>query len=437
MVSMKISQRISWSFVLILLVFFILSSVAFSVVARRTYITEARKDLAQEANYIAENESLITRFIVGERLRLKNNALQKTLNLESKLILVSNEGEIVYADEEEAAKALLKQFRQGEQPSDLVFSRMAVKVRAFNGTIILYYRVDELKQALALNRRASVFGFLIALPFTLLLAWALQRKISKPVRHLRDRMAVYSGQKGMKEMVKQSEDEIQVLSDTFDALQHTIEENERNREILFSNISHELKTPLMTIRGYAEGIQEGVIRSDRGLETIIEETSRLNDFAQKVLALSKLSTQPLVKEGVDLKQLLEGTVMRYEPMAEQKDLKMLLAEVTSRVKLMVDEERYRQAVGNLIANAMRYAKSQIAVGGIVEAGRIGIFVEDDGDGVPEAKLETIFTRFEKGQHGQTGLGLAIVQRIMEQHGGSVKAENRESGFRITLWFPKE
>ncbi len=102
----------------------------------------------------------------------------------------------------------------------------------------------------------------------------------------------------------------------------------------------------------------------------------------------------------------------------------------------MDEERFRQAIGNLISNALRYAKMEIELGVQVEEKRIGIYVEDDGPGVLDSQLQSIFTRFEKGNLGQTGLGLAIVQRIMEQHGGEAVAENRESGFRVILWFQK-
>jgi signal transduction histidine kinase len=141
-------------------------------------------------------------------------------------------------------------------------------------------------------------------------------------------------------------------------------------------------------------------------------------------------------ETVELGQLLQGTFQRYQPMVEQAGYQFVLKNAFD-VKVQLDEERYRQAIGNLITNALRYAKTQVMLGGMMEKNRIGIYVEDDGEGVDEVKLESIFTRFEKGEHGQTGLGLAIVRRIMEQHGGTVAAENLDSGFRITLWFPKQ
>jgi signal transduction histidine kinase len=193
----------------------------------------------------------------------------------------------------------------------------------------------------------------------------------------------------------------------------------------------------MTIRGYAEGIQEGVIDQEYGLKTIVEETARLNEFAKKVLMLSKLSGQALNRETVDLGQLLEGTFQRYQPMAAQKGLELDLQKQAKPLSFCLDEERYRQAIGNLIANALRYASSRIILGSLMEADRVGIYVEDDGSGVPPHKIDAIFTRFEKGEKGQTGLGLAIVKRIMVQHEGDVVAENRKEGFRVTMWFPTE
>jgi signal transduction histidine kinase len=436
MVKMKISRRVSISFVMILLFFFVLSTVAFGIIVRRSYIAEAREDLKRESFYLANNSQLVAQILAGERKRIKRDPAELTLLLDSNLILVSERNRIMYSEDEAEAKALLMEVREGRKPDDLIFIRQPIETPVFSGTMVLYYRIEELQEALTMNRRAGIFGLLIALPFTLLIVWVLQRQISRPVQALKERMDDYSREKGMKGPVVESEDEMRVLSATFDALKDTIEENEKNRETLFANISHELKTPLMTIRGYAEGIQEGVIGQERGLETIVEETSRLNAFAQKVLALSKLSTQSLYLETVELGQLLQGTFQRYQPMVEQAGYQFVLKNAFD-VKVQLDEERYRQAIGNLITNALRYAKTQVMLGGMMEKNRIGIYVEDDGEGVDEVKLESIFTRFEKGEHGQTGLGLAIVRRIMEQHGGTVAAENLDSGFRITLWFPKQ
>lgn len=433
---MKISRRVSISFVMILLFFFVLSTVAFGIIVRRSYIAEAREDLKRESLYLANNSQLVAQILAGERKRIKRDPAELTLLLDSNLILVSERNRIMYSEDEAEAKALLMEVREGRKPDDLIFIRQPIETPVFSGTMVLYYRIEELQEALTMNRRAGIFGLLIALPFTLLIVWVLQRQISRPVQALKERMDDYSREKGMKGPVVESEDEMRVLSATFDALKDTIEENEKNRETLFANISHELKTPLMTIRGYAEGIQEGVIGQERGLETIVEETSRLNAFAQKVLALSKLSTQSLYLETVELGQLLQGTFQRYQPMVEQAGYQFVLKNAFD-VKVQLDEERYRQAIGNLITNALRYAKTQVMLGGMMEKNRIGIYVEDDGEGVDEVKLESIFTRFEKGEHGQTGLGLAIVRRIMEQHGGTVAAENLDSGFRITLWFPKQ
>ncbi|BES64014.1 hypothetical protein SANA_04530 [Gottschalkiaceae bacterium SANA] len=432
---MKISQRISWSFVLILLIFFLLSSIAFGIIARRTYYAEARVDLKKEATYLRENDVLLMRILAGEKRKINRNPAELTLLIDSNLILVNEENRMIYSENDSEAKQLLLDVRNGEKPGDIIFVKQEIDRPKFKGTMYVYYRIEELNQATKISRRAGLFGFLFALPFTLLLAGLLQRRISRPVHDLKRRMVAYSTKKGMTKSVKKAEDEIEVLSYAFDALRETIEENERNREVLFSNISHELKTPLMTIRGYAEGIQEGVILPEDGLKTIIEETGRLNEFALKVLTLSKLSTQPIILEKVNIAELLQGTQQRYAPVAAQNELSIEYERLADEWVEM-DEERFRQAIGNLLSNAFRYAKMGIELGVLVEEKRIGIYVEDDGPGVVESQLQSIFTRFEKGDQGQTGLGLAIVQRIMEQHEGEVVAENRESGFRVILWFPK-
>ncbi len=244
---------------MILLIFFLLSSIAFGVIARRTYYEEARLDLRKEATYLRENDTLLARILAGEKRRINRDPAELSLLLDSNLILVSDENRIVYSEDDAEAKQLLLDVRNGNKPDDMILVKQEIERPKFKGTMYVYYRIEELNQAMKISWRAGVFGFLFALPFTLLLAGLLQRRISRPIRDLKKRMLVYSAKKGMTKPVEEADDEIEVLSHAFDALRETIEENEHNREILFSNISHELKTPLMTIRGYAEGIQEGVI----------------------------------------------------------------------------------------------------------------------------------------------------------------------------------
>ena len=214
----------------------------------------------------------------------------------------------------------------------------------------------------------------------------------------------------------------------------TIESAQEIRQSFFQNASHELKTPLMTIQGYAEGIQTGVLPVKDSAGVILEESDRMTELIEELLALSKIDsaqTKPKFRE-TDVTGIIESVADSFSPAFENSQ-KKLETELCEEATIPCDERQIRKAVSNLIFNAFRFCNTAVTVGCANENGKVVITVSDDGDGIDKADLPHIFERFYTGKKGNTGIGLALAKEIIKTHGGDIKAYNRGGAvFEISL-----
>jgi signal transduction histidine kinase len=210
----------------------------------------------------------------------------------------------------------------------------------------------------------------------------------------------------------------------------------------FQNASHELKTPLMSISGYAEGIRDGVFEGEsvrKGLDIIMNESARLKKLVTEMTLLAKLDSEEDVfkNEEVCLQDLLTETVERLNPLLVKKGI-TLHAEYgdMQTIMLRADRDKLLQAMLNVVSNAARYARHHIYIHAEIREGQAAIRVSDDGPGIPEDLLPYLFHRFVKGKDGESGLGLAISRAIVERCGGLIQAGNGSGGGAIiSLQFP--
>jgi two-component system phosphate regulon sensor histidine kinase PhoR len=221
---------------------------------------------------------------------------------------------------------------------------------------------------------------------------------------------------------------------------------ERTREEFVANVSHELRTPLSLIKGYVETLLDGARNNpevaERFLKIIERNTQRLDLLIQDLLTISalesgrlKLNLQPL-----ELRPLADKVLADLHAKAENKNVSLVneLPEFTASA----DVNRLDQVFANLVDNAIKYgrASGKVAIGGKqLDDGRLEIFVQDDGPGIPGESLDRVFERFYRvdkarsRDQGGTGLGLSIVKHIVQAHGGEVRCES-ELGRGATFFF---
>ena len=222
---------------------------------------------------------------------------------------------------------------------------------------------------------------------------------------------------------------------------------ERVRAEFVANVSHELKTPVTAVKGFAETLLEGALYSPVACEEFVniiaEEAERLNRLVNDLLSLSRIESRELKLqlEPLELGNELKQIVDKIRPRFQKKELGLGVTVPGHPVTAMADRDRLEQVLLNLLENSLMYTPSGGRVDAIVqeEDGMAVVSVRDTGIGIPQDDLPRIFERFYRVDRarsrklGGTGLGLAIVKHIVEAHGGRVWVES-ELGKGSTFYF---
>jgi len=217
-----------------------------------------------------------------------------------------------------------------------------------------------------------------------------------------------------------------------------LETYDKAQKTFLQNVSHEFRTPLMSIQSYAEGIKYGVTDGAASANIIIDESKRLTQLVENLLYLSRLDA---IEENYsfsefDFNELIYCCIERVSVIADKRniDIKVILLETT--VKITADEEKLTRAINNILSNCIRYAENIVSIKSeLVDDSMIRITISDDGPGFESTELNNIFERFYKGSEGNFGLGLAISKNVIEKHKGKITAENSENGALFQIMLP--
>ena len=214
-----------------------------------------------------------------------------------------------------------------------------------------------------------------------------------------------------------------------------IEKEAERQQTFFQNASHELKTPLMAIQGYAEGIQAGVTDTGSAAEVILEESDRMTELVDELLDISKIDMgrQQLTLSEMDIRELLYDSIRAVEPTAAG-GIAIVPDFPETPVIVNCDDTRLRRAITNILSNGIRYARSELRLTCRTDKRHVTIRIQDDGDGIAEEDLPHIFDRFYMGKSGKSGIGLALTKEIIHLHKGTIRAYNGDSGavFEISI-----
>ncbi|MDP3131264.1 MAG: HAMP domain-containing sensor histidine kinase [Bacillota bacterium] len=213
------------------------------------------------------------------------------------------------------------------------------------------------------------------------------------------------------------------------------------REFLH-NFSHEMKTPLTNIYGYAEGLDVGVLQGEEAqnaCKVIMTESEKLKDNINQILFLGRLDAVETVykMQKTNLSDVIADAMNSVQIAAHEANVELRLHPIAAESYLTADAEKLEAAFVNVLSNGVRYAKTAIDIDVSVEADRILVTVDDDGPGIPLTDRERVFERYFIGYKGHTGLGLTIARAIVVAHGGKITASASPAhGARFTFEIPK-
>jgi signal transduction histidine kinase len=275
-----------------------------------------------------------------------------------------------------------------------------------------------------------------ALLLTLVLAYWIARWVATPLQ----RMALaarHVADGNYRPIDPQGPEEVRRLANTLNEMAARVQDSQQSQRDFVANVSHELKTPLTSIQGFAQAIMDGTAHTAEDLHqaasVIFTEATRMHHLVLDLLDLARFDAGTISMERVpiDLPEMLQGIAARFEPQARQiqADLELQIDELPI---LIGDADRLAQVFSNLLDNAFKFTPSEGKV--TLMARRVGelaeVSVSDTGPGIPPKEIERIFERFYQtdrsrrgGRDKGVGLGLAIAREIVLAHGGIITAQN--------------
>jgi signal transduction histidine kinase len=274
--------------------------------------------------------------------------------------------------------------------------------------------------------------------------WTIMHRLTSILKAIE---SVREGEYNYRIQVRGS-DELALLGDEFNSLTNRLRETEEIRRRFVADASHELKTPLASIRLLSDSILQN---EDMDLDTVHEfvsdigsEAERLSRTTEKLMSLTRLDNKIAAPcEAVDIRSVVTRTLRMLQPLAESHQLR-LLSSLDGGCFVWSTEDDIYQIVFNLVENAIKYnlPGGTVSINLTREAESILLTVDDTGIGVPESDLPYIFDRFYRvdkarsREAGGSGLGLSIVRMTVRENNGSIRAVRREAGgMRFEVLFP--
>jgi two-component system sensor histidine kinase CssS len=267
------------------------------------------------------------------------------------------------------------------------------------------------------------FAVIIVVGNVILALWS--REMTKRIKNLSNQVKKLGETGYQKQIEITGNDEISDLGNNVEQMRLEIEHNERTKQEMFQNLSHDFKTPISVIRSYAEAIEDEISDSSDA-SIIIEQAGKLEEKVRRLLEYNKLeyidSTIPL--EEVKLKNVIKEVLEDYRIILSK--FKVIVKYDDTIFKGL--RENWITVVSNILDNATRYAKSKI----IIRLKNNKLSIYNDGPPIEQKYISALFKPYEKGTKGQFGLGMSIVQKTVNRFGYRLSVENISGGVVFTI-----
>lgn len=454
-------------FLLILSIVLIIGGGIFSAVISKIMLDKTRNNLLYTLR-IAD-QSIDYDYNLNEQV----NALKAVENEEStRFTILDFNGNVLadsdidsdttmenHSDREEIIEALENGQGFAKRYSDtLRISMLYIASTSVKGNYILRIAVpfSGLNQYIGLLLPAILISIGITLGISLLLANQFAMSVTKPLMEITEELRKLKDQNLEIHFKEYAYEEMNMIADTIMEMSKAVKESMKQiefekmvRQEFFSNASHELKTPLTSVRGYIELLENDMVTDDKQrkefLSRIKKETQNMTNLINDILMISRLETKEaeVVLSELQICPLVDEVCTSLEPLAKQCDVTIEMN--CKPLTITANLQHMKELFTNLMNNAIKYNKpgGKVTVTVTSEADEIIIIVEDTGIGIPEESKQRVFERFyrvDKGRSkkiGGTGLGLSIVKHIVNYYNGVIELDTKlNKGSKFTVHLPK-
>lgn len=428
------------------------------------FISQKQTQLVREAEKIATGLALwyITGFLERDRLRFEINFLRDYLN--ASILMINRNANVVLNSDEQVFinDSILQRIRDKVFSGNIAVEKTLIGLIVKKEYLIIGYPVvinnqvvsglllitstDDIRQTLRMYNRIIWLITLFEVILVLIITYALTQKIINPIKKLASvSRKIAEGDFSEKiPMPLNSNDEIGELIASFNYMTEKLENLEMMRKSFISNVSHELRSPLTSIRGFIEGVLDRTIPDDKRdfyLNLVREEVIKLNNLINQLLELSRLEWGKINLNLSTFKiySVVAEELIKFEQRIEEKKIEVFL-EVDENLVVKADRDLISRVVHNLLDNAIKYNKvgGKIYIYSEVENGKAYITIQDTGIGIPEKLQKLIWERFYKVDESRSlekgvGLGLSIVKEIIKLHKQNIWVESEEGvGTKFTF-----
>ncbi len=315
------------------------------------------------------------------------------------------------------------------------------------GTLTIHYNMNGIYESLNKLYLDVFVLVLVAVLISLLFAFIISKYITNPVSKIRRAVAEFAKGNFERRIEKNGRDELGELGRSFNSMAEELAVLERTRRDFVANVSHELRSPLTSIRGFLEAMDDGTISESehhKYIGIVLDETRRMTGMVNDLLDIARIESgqYKLNRTVFDINDLIGRVLLTFEARILESKLDIDVRIADESIYVHADRDRIGQVLHNLIDNAIKFAKQE---GGIVRIiaeptkQDVAVSVCDNGCGISQEDLKHIFERFYKAEKAHThakgsgtGLGLSIVKLIITQHGGEISAESDANGTVFTF-----
>lgn len=338
-------------------------------------------------------------------------------------------------------KSINEIYNQGK----LKYSILAKFILKDNYIFAVTMPIEHSQETIAIINKFNLILTSFSVIIIVILTFILSKKIINPLEKIKLLSRDIAKLNFRTEKIK-TNDEIEELADSVNQMsmslqnaQNELNKRNENLKIFIGGASHELKTPIALIKAYAMGIQDGI---DDGtyLDTIIEQSEKMNDIINNLLYLSKYEKRELKLENVNLKDLIEDTIKEYDVFIESNNIEVNLNIFKDKFIINTDKEGIKLVINNLISNAIKYTTDKKIYIDLNKNEKIYLDIYNKANPNIEKELEKIWEPFyvlEKSRNKQlsgTGLGLSLVKEILDSHNlkYGIKLDNEYLKFFIEI-----
>ncbi len=300
------------------------------------------------------------------------------------------------------------------------------------------------------NLVAFGFAVVVAIACSLAVSLYLARRIQDPLSDLAEAAGdMAGGHYDVRLPATDAGPELDAVVTAFNTMAEQLEHTEDTRRRLLSDLGHEMRTPLSTVRAYLESVDDGVRQWDEETREVLhDQVARLSMLATDVADVSAAEEGRIALdcEEVDVGALLESAVSASHSSYEKAGVDLVVTGPSSTCSVRADDRRLGQVLTNLLDNALRHSRSgqSVTLSAQVTGPAVEISVSDHGDGIPAEQLSHVFERFYRGDSARhhtghrSGIGLTISKAIVEAHQGRIRVESAGAGegAKVTFALPQ-